>query len=591
MNFEQTAILAIMGMVLVLFIWGKFRYDLVALLALFGAAICGLIPNDEVFSGFGHPATITVAIVLILSYGLTKSGAVEGITSLIEPIAKIPSLHIAALIFIAAFLSMFMNNVGALALLMPVAISSTLKAERVPATVLMPLSFGSILGGLVTLIGTPPNIIIASYRKEVTGEAFTMFDFAPVGGAVAFAGILFITFIGWRFVAVRKTSAGQDLFDIEGYIFKIKISKDSKFLNKQAGEVNKILKEYNVRLLSLMHKQQRYPLVPKEHKFLASDLILVEGSHEDIDRAVSDFKLKLIGADDIRKEVENSKNTKVLEAVVTPGSYLEGRLASNVKFKQSYDVNLLAISRSGKSYKSWLKDFRFQSGDVVLLHGDGEEVDDAITKLNCFPLAKRDLDFGKRKYAIPALLIFIAAILVAVTGLTTLQVALGGAVIIYALFNIVPIKEFYNGVDWPVIVLLGAMIPVGNALESTGSTKLLADLLLDLSGGASLVVVLTLILVITMTLSDILNNAATAILMAPIAKNIAETSGVSADPFLMAVAVGASCAFLTPIGHQNNALVLGPGGYRFGDYWKIGLPLEIIIVAVSIPMILLIWPF
>ena len=590
MTFDQTAILSILVVVLGLFLWGKWRYDIVALTALFTSVLFGVVPDELIFSGFGHPATITVALVLILSSGLAKSGAVERIAKLVDPIASIPPLHTAALIFIVAFFSMFMNNVGALALLMPVAIQSTIKAGRSPGTILMPLSFGSILGGMVTLIGTPPNIIIASYRYKILNKPFEMFDFAPVGGTVTLVGLLFIVLIGWRLVKIRKSTSGLELFDIEGYLFEVKVPQDSPLTEINISELEKILFKSDIGLVSLIHKNQKYPIAPKKHQLTANDLLLLEASQEDIDKFVSKYNLDLVGADSARDAILHSKDTIAMEAVVAPGSRIEGKTVEQIRFRHYLGVNLLAVSRQGKSYHGRLREFKFNAGDAILIHGEEEYVEDVISKLGCYPLAERTLEFGKRKLMIPSIAIFVSAIALAVFGIIPIQLSLGIAVVAMALMDIIPVRDLYKSVDWSVIVLLGAMIPVGNALEHTGATRLLADLLIKSSGNVPVIVTLAIILIITMTLSDILNNAATAILMAPIAKSVAEVFGASPDPFLMAVAIGSSCAFLTPIGHQNNALILGPGGYQFGDYWRMGLPLEIIIVAVAVPIIPIFWP-
>lgn len=587
---EQWLIIAILMAVLGGFVWGKFRYDIVALLALLVSVIVGLVPVDDMFSGFGHPATITVAIVLILSFGLTKAGAVEGLVHLILPLARYPSLHITALIFIAAFLSMFMNNVGALALLMPVAIHSTRKAGRSPSSVLMPLSFGSILGGLVTMIGTPPNIIIAEYRRDAVGEPFTMFDFAPVGGAVALVGILFMAVIGWRLVKVRNSNAGTSLFEIESYLFEVKVTGESDLKGKTIKELEAVLDELDISITSLIHKKEYYPIPSKRHQLMASDLLVLEGAQDDIDKLVSKHKMALLGADNARDAVTSSEDMVMMEVMIAPNSYLDGKKVERVGFKTIYGVNLLALLKEGKTSRKRLREQVLKAGDVLLLHGEAERVERSLSKLGCYPLAERGVDIGKRKFAMWALGVFCTGIGLSAFGVLPIQVSLGVAALLMVLFNIVPPKEMYDGVDWPVIVLLGAMIPVGGALESTGTTTLMAEALLKIGSGLPLSVILALVLIITMTLSDILNNAATAILMAPIAKTIAVTAGVSVDPFLMAVAIGASCAFLTPIGHQNNALVMGPGGYKFGDYWPVGVPLEVVIVAVSVPLILIVWP-
>lgn len=590
MTTDQSILLLILFALLVLLVWGRWRYDIVALGALFAAAIFGLIPQTQMFSGFGNPATITVIMVLIVSFGLTKSGAVEFIADAIEPISSTPYLHIAVLTFLAAFLSMFMNNVGALALLMPIAIQSTTKAGRSPATVLMPLSFGSILGGLVTLIGTPPNILIANYREQVTGEAFTMFDFAPVGGGIAICGIFFMLLIGWKLVRVRKQTTGLELFDVEKYLFELKVTEESSFADKKAGELKDSLLEQNLALLSMVHRRERIQVVYRRQIILANDLLMVQGSHDDVAKFATSNNLSMVSAENGQKEVLHSEDSQAAEVVVTPNSPIAGRTASQIRFNRKYSVNLLAASRAGTPHRDRLRDFKFEVGDVLLLHGETDAIEEAIIKLNCYPLANRVLGLGGNSKAVPAMLTFIIAIVAAASGFVTIQLALGFATVAMVLLNIVPVREFYDGVDWAVVVLLGAMIPLGAALEATGNTTLLVDGILAVAGDMSPVFLIAMILIITMMVSDVLNNAATAILMVPISFNIALSLELNPDAFLMAVAVGASCAFLTPIGHQNNVLIMGPGGYKFGDYWRMGLPLEIVIVIVALPLLLIVWP-
>ena len=590
MTTDQSVLLLILLALLVLLVWGRWRYDIVALGALFTASIFGLIPQTEMFAGFGNPATVTVIMVLIVSFGLTKSGAVEFIADAIEPISSKPFLHIAVLTFLAAFLSMFMNNVGALALLMPIAIRSTNKAGRSPATVLMPLSFGSILGGLVTLIGTPPNILIANYRQQMTGEAFTMFDYAPVGGGIAICGIFFMLFIGWKLVKVRKQTTGLELFDVEKYLFELKVTEESTFFEKKAGQLKGSLAEQNLTLLSMVHRREDIPVVYRRQLIAAGDLLMIQGSHDDIAQFSNNHSLLMVSAENAQKEVLHSEDMQAAEIVVTPNSPIVGRTPSQLRFNRKYGVNLLAASRSGTPHRERLRNFKFAVGDVLLLHGEVDEIEEAIIKLNCYPLASRVLGLGRNAKAVPAMLTFILAIVAAASGLVSIQLALGMATVAMVLLNIVPVREFYDGVDWAVVVLLGAMIPLGTALETTGTTTLLVDEILVVAGDLSPVFLIAMILIITMTVSDVLNNAATAILMAPIAYNIALALNLNPDAFLMAVAVGASCAFLTPIGHQNNALIMGPGGYKFGDYWRMGLPLEIVIVVVALPLLLWAWP-
>ncbi|MGI9249942.1 MAG: SLC13 family permease [Pseudohongiellaceae bacterium] len=589
MNNDQIILLTILSSLLLLLVWGKVRYDIAALGALFVAALCGLIPQEALFSGFGNVATITVVLVLIVSYGLARSGAVEFIVAALEPVSTRPLLHIAILTFLAAFLSMFMNNIGALALLMPLAIQSTRDAGRSPATVLMPLSFGSILGGLVTQIGTPPNILVSGYRQEVIGEGFTMFDYAPVGGGVALCGILFMLLLGWRFVRVRKTPIDTEMLGVDEYLFELKITEESEWVGKTAATLKKKLKEQGLDLLMLLHKKQRLTQVQKI-ELARSDVLVLQGSHEDINDFATSEKLMLIPADSVTRKILHSEDTRIMEVVISPQSSLIGRTPADVRFNRRYDINLLAISRAGTEHRYRLRQFKFKQGDVLLFHGDDDSLSDALPKLNCYPLAKRNLNIGLGNKALLALATFIVAITLTAFGYLSIQLALGLATVVMVLLRVVPLREFYKGVDWPVVVLLGAMIPLGAAFETTGTSALLVQGIVGLAGDVSPVLIIAIILIVTMTVSDILNNAATAILMLPIAYNTAISLNLNPDAFLMAVAVGASCAFLTPVGHQNNMLIMGPGGYKFRDYWRVGLPLEIVIVAVSIPLLLYIWP-
>jgi len=373
-------------------------------------------------------------------------------------------------------------------------------------------------------------------------------------------------------------------------LFEIKVTQDSKLNNISIKDLEELLAEQDTTLISLVHKNAHYTTPPKRHILTNNDMLLLKGAQESIDKLVSQYKLVLLAADSTREEMLHASDTVVMEFVLAPGSRAETLTVEQVKFKKKYGINLLAVSREGKSHRQRLKEFTLKAGDVLLVHGSHELIEESIRKLGFFPLAERGTNFGKRKYALLSLAIFIIAITLSTTGLIPIQISLGCAVVLMVLFNIIPAREIYDEIAWPIVVLLGAMIPVGNTLESTGTTHIIANGLLSIAGDLPLAVLLTVVLVVTMTLSDILNNVTTAILMAPIAATIAKSAGVSPDPFLMAVAIGASCAFLTPIGHQNNALVMGPGGYKFSDYWRVGLPLEIIIVIVSLPLILKFWP-
>ncbi|MEQ8602682.1 MAG: SLC13 family permease [Marivibrio sp.] len=592
MTTDQALILTLLAVLLSLFAWGRLRYDLVAMTGLMAAVLLGLVPGREAFQGFGHPATVTVALVLILSRALSVSGAIDGLARLVQLGAGTPTRHVASLSGAAAVLSGFMNNVGALALLMPVALQSARKSGAPVKPILMPLAFASILGGLTTLIGTPPNILVSGFRRDSLGEGFRMFDFLPVGGVVMLAGLLYLILIGWRLVPQGQEApgGGSDVFEIESYLSEVRVPKESAAYGRTVAEIEEQTKDIDVQVVALIRRGRRYPVLPRQEPLQAVDVLTIEGSAEEIDRFVDKLDLEVAGGPGEAAKDLRSDDAGIAEAVVSPGARVEGRTVEQMRFGPRYGVTLLGVSRQGRPHRGRLRNFRLRAGDVLLLQGLQRDLPDVIARLGCLPLAERALAIGRRSKGYWALGLFAAAVAAAAIGLAPITVCFAIAVIGVVLTGVLSARELYQGVEWPVIVLLGALIPVGRAMETTGATELIAGGLIDVTGGLPGWVLVAMLLIVTMTLSDVLNNAATAVVMAPIAVTIARDLGAAADPFLMAVALGASCAFLTPIGHQNNALVMGPGGYRFKDYWRVGLPLEALIVTVGTPMILWVWP-
>ncbi len=589
MNTDQFLSLSLLAVMLILFIWERWRYDIVALLGLLIAYFLGLVDTPDLFSGFGHPAVITVAFVLILSYGLSSSGAMEGLSGLLIRFSQSPIQHIGILLLMGAFLSMFINNVGALALLMPVALHSIRGTSLTPSHILMPLAFGTILGGMATLIGTPPNIIISTYRERILGSGYEMFDFFPVGGLVALTGIGFMATLGWRFLKAR-TSSTRKLLSIESYVFEVTLAGNSPLLGKTINDLDDILSQYQIIIAALIHKNQKFLIPPRHHLLDKDDILILEGTHIEVDRFVTKYHLEWSGTGNASQHLLNDPYSQTLECVVSTQSPLIGETVEQAQLKYMYGVNVLAVSRQGQPHRGKIRSMRFQIGDVLLLHGAEEDIQDIAQRLHCLPLATQSIRFGHRKFGKHALAIFSGAILLTTFKICPLQVSFGLGVIAMVFFKIVPIRDLYEGIDWSIIFLIGTMIPLGHLLETTGTTRLISEFILNYVGTSSFPLVITILMIITMCLSDILNNSATAILMAPIAQNIAIVMDANPDPFLIAVAIGSSCAFLTPIGHQNNALVLGPGGYRFSDYWRIGLPLEILILLVAVPLITVFWP-
>ncbi len=589
MTTDQILLFTLLILVFVFLIWGRWRYDLVAFIALLAALLTGLVPVDEAFYGFGHPATVIIALVLVISRGLSNSGAIEIITKFLVDSTRKLSTHITLMSGLAAGLSALMNNVAALALLMPVDMQAARKAGRSPALSLMPLSFASILGGMITLIGTPPNIIIGEFRGDALGEPYRMFDFAPVGLACAAVGVAYVALIGWRLLPGDRHSAEgeSDLFDLANYIVEARVAEGSDIIGKRIRELDERAARSEVEIIGLTRRGRRLPGLARVAEIRAGDVLVLEATPDSLEEALGDMKLEYVGKGSGKLE---EHDLLLSEAVVQESSRLAGRSAVSVRLLYRYRVALVGVSRQGRRFRENVRKLELKPGDVLLLLGGEDRLVDVTSRLGLLPLADRGQRVTHREKASLAVGLFAAAIAAASIGLVYLPIALGCVAALYVVFNIVPIRELYTSVEWPVIVLLGSMIPIGSALQSTGGTALIAGGIVDLSAGLAPAFILALLIVVTMTLSDVMNNTATAVIAAPIALEIAARLGVSADPFLMGVAVAASCAFLTPIGHKNNTLIMGPGGYRFGDYWRMGLPLEILIVLVSVPMILLVWP-
>jgi di/tricarboxylate transporter len=592
MTTDQLILFVLLFLVFAFLIWGKLRYDLVAFISLIIALVLGVVPTEQAFSGFGHPATIIIALVLIISKGLSSSGVIELVAKQVSRFSGSLQTHIGAMAGIAAALSAVMNNVAALALLMPVDMQAAARAKRSPALTLMPLSFATILGGLITLIGTPPNIIIAGFRESALGESFSMFDFAPVGLACAVAGVLFVTILGWRLLPCecKENYSADGLLDISDFTAELHVLEDSPAIGQRVRDLDEVAEANDVTIAGLIRNGQRLPGQARLTEIRVGDILVVEALPEAMDKLVGELKL-----DYQRKGKETgplgSDDMSLVEVVVPGGALIEGRTAHAMRLQYRHGVTLLGLSRMGRQFRQRVRNLPILAGDVLLLYGPREVLPVISNWIGALPLAGHNLELVQRQKAWIAAGIFATAIALASFGVLYLPVALAAVVAVYVLLNIIPARQVYESVEWPVIVLLGSMIPIGGALEASGGTGLIADLITSLGEGYSPVFVLVLLMTVTMTLSDVMTNTATAVIAAPIAVDIATRLQVNPDPFLMAVAVAASCAFLTPIGHKNNTLIMGPGGYRFGDYWRMGLPLEVLIIVVAIPMILWVWPF
>jgi di/tricarboxylate transporter len=634
MSTEQVAVFAVLVGMLALFVWGRWRYDVVALGGLLVVAAAGIVPADDVFAGLGNPAVVTVGAVLVLSRAWSDAGAVDGIARLVARAGGGSARGRVArqvLVLTAAVtvLSAVMNNVGALAILMPVAIFVARRAGWAPGVLLMPLAFGSLLGGTLTLIGTPPNLLVSQFREDASGAPFAMFDFAPVGLSIALVGVAFLALVGWRLVPQRETAAADELFDITDYTTEVRVMAGGPLVGQTMHTFLVALqKEVELVVLALV-RGGRVTRVPSTFEVLqAGDILLVESDTEGLKALTRVNGLELVEAakeppasapssaatsaatsaaavasqgpaggepapqvaGTSTRKPPPARDLELVEAIVAPGSWLVGQSATSLSLRERHRINVLAVARQGRRLTQRIGRVRFALGDILLVQGDNEAVRAALDELGCLPLAQRGLRLRRRSRMWSATTIFALALALVATGALSAPVGFTAGALVMVLARHISLRDAYEALEVPILVLLAAMIPIGHAVETTGGARLLAGSLAGLVVDAPAVAAIAALMVATMLLTNVVNNAAAAILVAPIALELARTTGHSVDAYLMAVAIGASCAFMTPIGHQSNTLVMTPGGYRFGDYWRVGLPLSLLVVAVAVPVIGWWWP-
>lgn len=587
MTFDAWALAIILVVTLGLFIWGRFKPEVVALGALLLCALLGIITPEATFVGFGHPAVITVGAVLVLSQALAASGLVELATRPLGRLTRYPLVLLGSMTLMVAVLSGFINNVGALALMMPIAIGLARHSGKPPSMFLMPLAFGSLLGGMTTLIGTPPNMIVSSFRLEAGGQPFGLFSFTPVGVCVAAAGIITIM-LAWRLIPRRESQvSSEDLVKVGPYLTEAVVSEKSPAI----GQTLRELKPQGVQVLAIIRGERRISAPSAFLHIRGGDLLVMMGESEAIEKFTTAMGLVMeVQEEDLKAELLESEEIGLAEAVLMPHSILVGKTAIDTRLRDRHGMNLLGIAREGARIGTRLANTRFRPGDVLLVQGNRADIYAELADLGCLPLAERAIGLAQTKRRWQALAIFLGAIALVAGGWLSASVSFTLAALLMVVTNVISLRRAYAAIDWPVLFLLAAMLPVGLAIESTGLAQLIAQGTMSLSTIVPLWGMLAIVMIVTMFLSDIVNNAAAAVMMCPIAIGIATGLNASPDPFLLAVAIGASCAFLTPIGHQSNLLVMGPGGYRFGDYWRLGLVLEAVIVVVSIPALLFFWP-
>ncbi|MFO8019006.1 MAG: SLC13 family permease [Promethearchaeia archaeon] len=574
---------------LTLFIWDYWRYDVVALMGLLFIAALGILDFDQVFSGFSHPAIISVAAILVVSNGLNSSGLTDIISKLLSKLNNNTFIQILVILFIVTLLSAFMNNIGALVLLMPITIRLAKNNDKHPAIFLLPLAFGSQFGGWLTLIATPPNLIISSFRESSGLGAFNMFDFTAVGLGIALICILFISLGGWRLIPQRKVPNTEGyLSQVNKYLTEIRVPEKSKILGKRIYDISEITSA-EIKILTLIRGEKRIQAPSTLKTLRKDDILIVKGHPDDLRILVDETGVELSEKREFGKDILGSEKVEILEVVVGPNSIMNRETVKSIDLFNTYGINLLAISRREENLITRLKDIEIKVGDVLLIQGRKDILNKTISELGCLPLAERKLEFGKSRNLYIALVIFVGAVVITTLNILPVHIAFSIAALAMIVFKVVTLQEAYKSINWPVIILLGALIPFGTALEVTGGSELITSLILD-SGITSPLLALIIILIITTLLANIVNNV-DVIIMTPIAITTATMLGVSIDPFLIAVLVGASAPFLTPIGHHSNVLVMGPSGLKFTDYWRLGIFIEIILVVVGVPIILLFFPF
>jgi di/tricarboxylate transporter len=464
------------------------------------------------------------------------------------------------------------------------------QSERSPSLYLLPLAFSAHFGGMMTLIGTPPNIIIATLHARYAGEPLGMFDFAPLGLGVAFFSILFIATVGWRLLPQREGGAStKQLFKITDYFSEVRVPPESELAERPVRELRDVTAA-DVLIVGILRGEDRLPAPSGAEVIQPEDVLLVRADAENLRQFIQEVGLELAESKPVAEEALQSSDIGMVEAVVQPDSVLARRTARDLNLRWRYGVNLLAVSRRGAHLHAPLGSIRLRVGDVLLLQLRRSTIAETLGSLGSLPLATRGIKLGQPRRVLLSTAIYGAAMVAAVTGLLPVQATMTLAACAMIIAGLLTLHEAYESVNWPIIILLGAMIPLGLAMENTGGAQLLANQILRFSNVLPPVAMLVVVLLVTMFLSDLVNNAAAVVLMASIALSVAEGLGASPDPFLIAVAIGGSCAFLTPIGHQSNVMVLEPGGYEFGDYWRLGLPLELIIVTVAVPLLLWLWP-
>jgi di/tricarboxylate transporter len=587
---HQTESLIIIAVMFALFAWDRIRYDLVAMLTLLAGLLTGVVSPERGFTGFGNQVIIVIASVLVISRAIAVSGLVESLMRRLMRRVTSTSMQVGVYTACTTFMSSFVKNVGTLGIFMPIAIRTAERFKRSPSIYLMPLAFGSLIGGTITQIGTSPNLLISSIRQDITGAPFEMFDFTAVGLPLSCVAVVFLTF-GWRLIPKGRTGtpAPERKFAIAKYMSELRVGPQSPLIGKTVRDLE-TLTEDDVVVTAIIREGGRRYIPAGDWTFFADDIVAIQADPLAVKTLRGKTRLELLDAEEHATTDTISNELEIVEAIVRPDSPLVGRSPGSMRLRARHEVNLLSVHRAGTSINTQLRHHVFEAGDVVMLQGGHKRLPAVLAELGCLPLADRSLGVTRRRKGWISLTILAVAMALVAFKLLNVAVAFFGSAVLVIALRQVSLKEAYEAVEWPVIIMLGALIPVGEALKEVGTTEILGQQLTHLAVLLPGWGALALILLVSMLVTPLLHHAAAVIVMGPIAAVVAYNLGYDVDPFLMAVALGASSDFLTPIGHQNNAIIMAPGGYRFFDYWRLGLPLSIMVVVAGTALIMLFWP-
>lgn len=588
MTLPQALTFGIVGGAIVMFAWGRFRYDVIAVVALSLGLLVGVVPYKRAFSGFTSDVVVIIACALVISAAISRSGVIEQVLQPLLSRLKTSAIQVPVLAGATALLSMATKNVGAVAILMPVAIRLSTATKTSRSALLMPMSFLSLLGGLVTLVGTSTNIIVSQVREDTLGKPFQMFDFAPVGLILTAIGLVFVSF-GWRLLP-RDRQGDPDIGQAitAPYVTEAVLPPD--WPSELATIADLKLSADGVKAAALIHDGLRKAAPRDDRRLAGGDTLVLEGAHESLNAVFTRTPLAHARAGKEVEKDEAREEMRTIEAVIQAGSVLAGASAGRLHLQQQYGVNLLAVSRSGARISERLGEMRLRPGDVLVLQAGEKALPAALQSLGVLPLIEREVQVGgaTRRY----LAVIILAVAMALVGLKILPVATAFFIAAVAMVatGALSMREAYLSLEGQVLILIGALTPLSEAVQSTGGTGLIANGLAGVLHGAPALLVLGALMLTAMACAPFLHNAPTVLVLGPVGVALAHKLQLSPDAFLMAVATGAGCDFLTPIGHQCNTLVMGPGGYRFGDYARLGFPLSMLVILAGAPLIAWVWP-